>query len=119
MDDAKRKKLEAAGFQVGTAAEFLDLTDAEAALVESRLALADAIRSTREASGLSQADLAKRVRSSQSRISKAEQGDPSISTDLMLRFLYGAGARPETVLSERVLRRTGLSTTSARQKEAA
>lgn len=41
MREEKRRRLEAKGWRIGTAAEFLDLTPEEAALVEIRLKLAD------------------------------------------------------------------------------
>ena len=40
MDAAKRARLEDAGFQIGTASDFLGLTPEENALVEIKLALA-------------------------------------------------------------------------------
>ena len=102
MTEAKRQKLAAAGFQTGDAADFLGLSPDEAALVEARLALADALRAAREASGESQATLARRIGSSQSRVAKAERADPSVSTDLMLRALFGTGATPADVLAPRI-----------------
>lgn len=39
MDTIKRARLEAAGFKVGSPAEFLELTDEENSLVELRIAL--------------------------------------------------------------------------------
>ncbi len=41
MKAAKRKKLEAQGWRVGTAQEFLRLTNAEAAFIERKLALSE------------------------------------------------------------------------------
>ena len=92
MDVKKRKRLEAAGFVVGTAAEFLELPPAEAALVDMRLALSAALRERRASAGLTQAALARRVGSSQSRAAKMEAGDPSVSLDLLVRALLAAGA---------------------------
>ena len=40
MHAAKRKRLEAAGWRIGSAEEFLGLTKEETALVEMKLALA-------------------------------------------------------------------------------
>jgi hypothetical protein len=48
MSKAHRERLEKAGWKVGDAAEFLDLTDVEAALVEAKLALGDAVRALRQ-----------------------------------------------------------------------
>lgn len=44
MDAAKRAKLQATGWQVGSAEEFLGLTTEEAELVEVRLRLSGALR---------------------------------------------------------------------------
>jgi len=92
MDKAKRKRLETAGWSVGSAADFLKLTDEEAAIVELRLRLSDSVRRRRAELGLSQAVVAKRLGSSQSRVAKMEAGDPSVSLDLLLRALLALGA---------------------------
>ena len=92
MDARKRKRLEAAGWQVGGTTEFLGLSAEEAALVETRLAVSGALRARREASGLTQGALAKQLKSSQSRVAKMEAGDPSVSLDLLLRAYFATGA---------------------------
>lgn len=92
MDDKKRARLEEAGYRVGTVAEFLDLSPAENALVELRLALSNAVRSRRQAQKMSQQALAKKLKSSQSRVAKIEAGDPSVSLDLMARAFLETGA---------------------------
>ena len=58
MDAKKRKKLTKLGGRITTTKEFLGLTDAEAAIVELRLQLAQAVREHRLAAGLTQAELA-------------------------------------------------------------
>ncbi|HLV81728.1 MAG TPA: helix-turn-helix transcriptional regulator [Chthonomonadaceae bacterium] len=95
MDAAKRARLQAAGFKVGTTAEFLGLTPEENALVEVRLALSEAIRQRRKSQHLSQVALARRLESSQSRVAKIEAGDPSVSLDLLVRALLATGATRE------------------------
>jgi DNA-binding XRE family transcriptional regulator len=92
MDTRKRKRLEAAGFAVGGPADFLRLAPEEAALVEMRLALSQALRRRRAAAGLTQTALARRLGSSQSRVAKMEAGDPSVSLDLLIRALLAVGA---------------------------
>ena len=92
MDAKKRKRLEAAGFTVGSAADFLALAPEEAALVEMRLALSRALRERRAEARLTQAALARLTGSSQSRVAKMEAGDPSVSLDLLIRALLAAGA---------------------------
>ncbi len=44
MDEKKRARLEAQGWKVGSTEEFLGLTPEEAAYVEFRLKLRDAVR---------------------------------------------------------------------------
>ncbi len=92
MKAEKRKKLEAAGWHVGGAAEFLALTPDEAEFVEIKLALARRLRALREQRHWTQAELAKHVGSSQSRVAKMEAADPTVSVDLLVRSLLAAGA---------------------------
>lgn len=92
MKPGKLKRLRGAGWKVGTAKEFLQLSDEEALLVELRLALTGAVKRSRQKRGLSQVDLAQRMKSSQSRVAKIEAGDPSVSLDLIVRALLATGA---------------------------
>jgi ribosome-binding protein aMBF1 (putative translation factor) len=92
MNKAKRRKLEAAGYKVGSAADFLGLSDEEEEFVRFRLALAHGVVAERKKAGITQVELAKRIGSSQSRIAKLESADPSVSTDLALRALFALGA---------------------------
>jgi ribosome-binding protein aMBF1 (putative translation factor) len=88
-----KKKLEAAGFRVDDTREFLGLSAIEDTLVDLKLALADTLRTVRERQRMTQAQLARRIRSSQSRIAKMEAGDASVSLDLLLKTLLAAGAK--------------------------
>ena len=92
MDADKRKRLEAAGYAVGDATDFLELTSAEAELVELKVRLALFAKEQRKVSNLSQDALAKIMGSSQSRVAKIESGDPSVSLDLIVRALLTSGA---------------------------
>jgi predicted XRE-type DNA-binding protein len=94
MKADKRGRLEAKGWRVGTAEEFLRLTPEEAALVEIRLKLADGVRELRKQRRLTQAGLAKRLGSSQSRVAKVETADESVSLDLLIRSFLAMGATP-------------------------
>jgi len=102
MKAARKRRLVAAGWRVGSASQFLGLTKAEAALVELKLVLADALRRSRAASGLSQTELAERMQSSQSRVAKIEAGDPSVSLDLIIRALIAAGVTTREIGRELV-----------------
>lgn len=90
MSKPHRELLEKAGWKVGGAAEFLELSDVEAALVEAKLALGDAVKALRQRGRLSQQDLAKRMGSSQSRVAKVENHDPEVSLELQLRAIFAA-----------------------------
>ena len=60
--------------------------------MELRRRLADSLRLRRQKRKLSQTELAKLLRSSQSRVAKMEGGDPSVSIDLLIRSLFALGA---------------------------
>jgi DNA-binding XRE family transcriptional regulator len=87
----KMKRLVARGWEVGDAREFLGLSEEEAAFVELKLALADDLKQRRLKRGMTQAQLAKRLESSQSRVAKMEAGDRSVSLDLLVRSLLTVG----------------------------
>ena len=92
MNTAKRKKLEAKGWRFMSADEFLGLTEVESAIVDIKLALADAVKAQRQKNNLSQVELAKRIDSSQSRVAKLEAGHPSVSIELLVKAALAAGA---------------------------
>ena len=92
MREDKRKRLEAKGWKVGGTKEFLELSAEEAAYIELKLKLADGLRARRRRRRLTQVELARRVRSSQSRVAKMEAGDPSVTLDLLIRSLLALGA---------------------------
>ena len=92
MRESKRRRLEAKGWRVGNAADFLSLSPEEAAYVELKLRLADRLKQRRRQRTLTQSGLARLVKSSQSRVAKMEAGDPSVSIDLLIRALLALGA---------------------------
>lgn len=96
MDKAKREKLEANGWHVGTVADFLELTPEETALIEIKLALSRILRQRRQAR-MTQAELAEKIHSSQPRIAKAEGGDSSVSLELLVRAMLATGATPNDI----------------------
>ncbi len=97
MNETTRKRLEAAGARVTTVKEFLDLSDADMAFIEMKVALAKKLREYRQAAELTQEQVAKRVGSSQSRVAKMEAGDPAVTMDLLVGSLLRLGARPQVV----------------------
>ena len=96
MHEFKRRRLEAKGWRVGSAKEFLALSEQEAAYIELKLKLAECLRKKRRERRLGQTDLAKLVKSSQSRVAKMEAADLSVSIDLLIRSLLALGtSNPE------------------------
>jgi plasmid maintenance system antidote protein VapI len=97
MKTTKKAAIEKRGWKVGTAAEFLGLTRAESALIALKIALSRDLRDRRARRGLSQTELARQLKSSQSRVAKMEAAHPSVSVDLVLRSLFALGATPRDV----------------------
>ena len=97
MDKRKKKALESKGYKVGSVQDFLDLTTEESEYIELKLALSHALAKRRKQSKLTQAQLAKMLKSSQSRVAKMEKGDPSVSVDLLVKSLLVMGANKESI----------------------
>ena len=92
MHKAKQERLEKKGWKVGSAEEFLGLSPEEAAYIDLKLRLGQTLLKHRKKGNLTQAELARRINSSQSRVAKMEGGDPSVSLDLLIRSLLALGA---------------------------
>ncbi|HEV7588537.1 MAG TPA: helix-turn-helix transcriptional regulator [Longimicrobium sp.] len=92
MDSQKKARLEAAGFRFATVSEWLGLTQAESHHIEIALALRFLLRDLRKRARLTQAQAARKLKTSQSRFSKMENGAPSVSLDLMITSALGLGA---------------------------
>lgn len=97
MKASKRAALERAGWKVGSAEDFLELSDEEIRFIEVKLALAQALKKKRERRKLTQAQVAKLIGSSQPRIALMEAADKSVSVDLLLRSLFALGAKKNEV----------------------
>jgi DNA-binding XRE family transcriptional regulator len=91
MERAKRERLEAKGWKIGTVSEFLELTPEETILIEIKLALSRSLKERRQKL-MTQAELAQKVQSSQPRIAKAENADASVSIELLIRAMLATGA---------------------------
>ena len=89
--------MEREGWRIGTAAEFLGLSEDEAAFIEMKLSLAEGLRAIRLEESLTQDEVATLVGSSQSRVAKMEAADPSVTVDLLVRTLLRLGAGRERV----------------------
>jgi predicted XRE-type DNA-binding protein len=97
MDTKKKKVLESKGYKVGTVEEFLGLSSEESEYIELKLALSEALIKRRKKNNLTQAQLAKMLKSSQSRVAKMEKGDPTVSVDLLVKSLLAMGADKKSI----------------------
>lgn len=91
MNSKREAALKAAGFWVGDSADWLELSDEDRALVDLQATLITETRRRREAIDMSQAALASKIGSSQSRIAKIENGASGTSLDLMIRAYFAVG----------------------------
>ena len=91
MKNAKKTQLAQKGWKVGTVAEFLQLSPEESDYIEMKLALSKNLQERRKDRSLTQEQLARLLKSSQSRVAKMEAGDPSVSLDLLVRSLLILG----------------------------
>ena len=96
MERATRERLEAKGWQVGTVSEFLELSPQEATLIEIKLALSRHLKQRRQQL-MTQTQLAKEIQSSQPRIANAENGDASVSVELLIRAILATGATAQDI----------------------
>jgi len=97
MDKRKKKLIESKGYKVGTLEQFLDLNTEESEYIELKLALSEALAKRHKSNKLTQAQLAKILKSSQSRVAKMEKGDPSVSVDLLVKSLLAMGANKQSI----------------------
>jgi predicted XRE-type DNA-binding protein len=98
MNKEKQKALEAAGWVFEDAEDFLELTAEERAIVEMRVQLSRAIRALREKQKLTQAQLAKKMKTSQPRVNKIEAGSPGVSLEQLLNSWFALGGTAEMKL---------------------
>lgn len=106
-----REKLEPVGSRVRSRRVLPRPSNEEVALVEIKLTLGQRLKERRINQGLSQRELAKRLRSRQSRVAQMEAGDPTVSIDLLLRALFAAGAKKKDI-AEAIFHRSELGTKS-------
>ena len=95
--EEKKKRLEAGGWKMGNAEDFLGLSPAESEYIDVKLALSRKLKEVRSQKNLSQIEAAKILKTSQSRIVKMEKGDASVSTDLLLKGLFSLGVKKKNL----------------------
>jgi len=97
MDRKKKEALESKGYKLGSVEAYLGLSTEESEYIELKLALSEALIKRRKKSNLTQAQLAKILKSSQSRVAKMENGDPTVSVDLLVKSLLAMGANKKSI----------------------
>lgn len=83
----------------GSVQDFLQLSDADMALIETRLAASHLLKATRQRKKLTQKYVAEQLRTSQSRVAKMEAGDPSVSLDLLFKAVFSLGVSRKKLVS--------------------
>lgn len=96
MDQKTSKKLEDKGWKVGMVSDFLELSPEETMLIEIKLALSHSLKERRQ-SLMTQSELAEKIHSSQPRVANAENGDASVSIELLIRAILATGASTKDI----------------------
>jgi predicted XRE-type DNA-binding protein len=97
MNSKRRKELEAKGWKFGGVEDFLGLTEEELEYIEVKITLSEMVKDYREKRGLTQIAAAEILNSSQSRLSKIETADPTVSIDLQIKSLLALGASKQEI----------------------
>lgn len=94
LSKKKRRRVEEMGGKVfSDVGEWLDLEPAEVTLIEVRTRLGILLEQTREALGMTQADVAERLGTGQARVSKIEHGLGTIDAQMNALFTLGVPIR--------------------------
>ena len=94
-----KSKKPKSGWVEGSVQDFLQLSNAEMDLIETRLAASRLLKATRKQRKLTQQALAAKLHTSQSRLAKMEAGDPSVSLDLIFKSLFSLGVSRKRLAS--------------------
>jgi predicted XRE-type DNA-binding protein len=97
MNSKRKEVLEAKGWKFGGVEDFLGLTEEELEYIEVKITLSEMVKDYREKKGLTQIAAAEILKSSQSRLSKIETADPTVSIDLQIKSLLALGATKQEI----------------------
>ncbi len=96
LSEARRAEMARKGAVELTVQEWLGLSDAEMTVIEIHVRLSREVKRAREAAGLTQKDLAERMKVAQPRVAKIETGGRGVSLDhLVFAFLAAGGTLAE------------------------
>lgn len=91
MKKTKREGLERAGYTITDMQKFLNLSDEEMAVIDLKISLVKKLKDVRKAAGVTQKQLAKLMKSSQSRVAMLESGSSDASLELICKALFVLG----------------------------
>ncbi|CAN2039378.1 Transcriptional regulator [Candidatus Magnetomoraceae bacterium gMMP-15] len=97
MKKDKIKKLEKAGWKVGSVSDFLNLKSEEEAIIDIKISLAKKFQNLRKSVNLTQVQVAKVLNISQSGVARMEACDPSVSMELLIKGLLSLGESKQSV----------------------
>ena len=97
MKKTKRDGLERAGYTITDTQKFLNLSDEEMAVIDLKISLVQKLKDVRKAAGVTQKQLAKLMKSSQSRVAMLESGSSDASLELICKALFTLGVSPKEI----------------------
>jgi len=97
MKKTKREGLERAGYIITDTQKFLNLSDEEMAVIDLKISLVQKLKDVRKAAGVTQKQLAKLMKSSQSRVAMLESGSSDASLELICKALFTLGVSPKEI----------------------
>jgi predicted transcriptional regulator len=97
MKEARQKRLEKAGYKFTDTQEFLKLSDEEMAIIDLKVSLIQKLKEVRKSVGVTQKQLAKLMKSSQSRIAMLEGGSSDASLELICKALLVLGVSQKKI----------------------
>ena len=95
MRKAKRERLERAGYKLTDTQKFLNFSEEEMSVIDLKISLIQKLRDVRKSAGVTQKQLAKLMKSSQSRVAMLESGSSDASLELICKALFTLGVSPK------------------------
>jgi DNA-binding XRE family transcriptional regulator len=91
MKKVKLEQYQRMGYRITDTQKFLNLTDEEIAVIDLKIGLIKKLKQVRKVAGITQKQLAKLMKSSQSRIAMLESGSSDASLELICKALFVLG----------------------------
>jgi ribosome-binding protein aMBF1 (putative translation factor) len=97
MNKEKIRNLEKEGWKTRTVSDFLNLSREEEEYIEMKLTLSNYFQALRKKQCLTQAQVAAKIKSSQSRVAKIERAEAAVSLDLIVRSIIALGSSKKEI----------------------